>query len=100
MARQISRPLGSASRPLRRRARKATQGPPGCNQGSTQMTNAVVKSRVIIERTYEASVGELWDLWTTKEGFESWWGPIGCRVEVHKMEARQGGAFFYDMITD
>jgi len=35
--------------------------------------------KVVVERTYRAKVGELWNLWTTKEGFESWWGPKGCR---------------------
>ena len=33
------------------------------------MTNAV-QSRMVIERTYKADVVDLWDLWTTKEGFE------------------------------
>ncbi len=28
--------------------------------------------KTVIERTYRARVEELWDLWTTKEGFESW----------------------------
>lgn len=55
---------------------------------------------VVIERTYRATVEELWSLWTTKEGFESWWGPEEFRVEVHKIEARQGGALQYDMIAD
>ena len=36
----------------------------------------------------------------TKEGFESWWGPRGFRVEVHSLEARVGGALHYDMIAD
>jgi len=58
------------------------------------------QEKVVIERTYRASVAELWDLWTTKEGFESWWGPEGFRVEVHRMEARPGGALEYDMIAD
>lgn len=52
------------------------------------------------ERTYRASVEELWELWTTKEGFESWWGPVGFRVEVHAIEPRVGGALRYDMIAD
>lgn len=42
---------------------------------------------------------ELWDLWTTKEGFESWWGPDGFRAEVHLIEARVGGVLSYDMIA-
>lgn len=53
-----------------------------------------------IERTYPAQAEELWALWTTKEGFESWWGPVGFRVEVHTLEARLGGQLFYDMIAD
>lgn len=55
---------------------------------------------VVIERTYKASSQELWDLWTTKDGFESWWGPEGFRVEVHALEARLGGLLHYDMIAD
>jgi uncharacterized protein YndB with AHSA1/START domain len=54
---------------------------------------------VVVERTYRAHVQELWELWTTKEGFESWWGPEGFRVEVHALEARVGGALSYDMIA-
>jgi uncharacterized protein YndB with AHSA1/START domain len=54
---------------------------------------------VVIERTYRATVQELWELWTTKEGFESWWGPEGFRVEVHAIEPRVGGALSYDMIA-
>ena len=59
-----------------------------------------LQAAVVIERTYRAPVEELWALWTTKAGFESWWGPEGCHVEVHVLEAREGGAFEYDMITD
>jgi uncharacterized protein YndB with AHSA1/START domain len=55
---------------------------------------------VVIERTYRARVEDLWALWTTKEGFESWWGPEGFRVEVHALEPRAGGALRYDMIAD
>lgn len=62
--------------------------------------SAASQSPVIIERVYCASVQEIWELWTTKDGFESWWGPEGFRVEVHVMEARPGGALEYDMIAD
>ena len=58
------------------------------------------RPKTVIERTYRARVEELWELWTTKEGFESWWGPEGTRVEVHAIEARSGGALHYDMIAD
>jgi uncharacterized protein YndB with AHSA1/START domain len=55
---------------------------------------------VVVERTYEARVEEIWDLWTTREGFESWWGPVGFRVEVQAIEPRVGGALRYKMIAD
>jgi uncharacterized protein YndB with AHSA1/START domain len=54
---------------------------------------------MVIERSYRTRVEELWALWTTKEGFESWWGSEGSRVEVHTIEAREGGALHYDMIA-
>jgi uncharacterized protein YndB with AHSA1/START domain len=58
------------------------------------------KKNVVIERTYKARVEELWELWTTKDGFESWWGPQGFRVEVKALEAKLGGRLHYDMIAD
>ncbi|MDB5221002.1 MAG: Aha1 domain protein [Myxococcaceae bacterium] len=57
-------------------------------------------AKVVIERTYRAELGQVWDLWTTKQGFESWWGPVGFRTEVQELEARAGGALRYDMIAD
>jgi len=52
------------------------------------------------ERYYEdAGVEDLWYLWTTKDGFESWWGPSGFKVVVHKLEARAGGELVYDMVA-
>jgi uncharacterized protein YndB with AHSA1/START domain len=55
---------------------------------------------VRFERRYEnAEVRDLWELWTTKEGFASWWGPEGFRVEVHKLDLRDGGELVYDMIA-
>jgi uncharacterized protein YndB with AHSA1/START domain len=56
--------------------------------------------KIVFERSYRAQVEELWELWTTKKGFESWWGPEGFRVEVHRIEARVGGALHYEMIAD
>jgi uncharacterized protein YndB with AHSA1/START domain len=62
---------------------------------TTRPTQAVIR----LERRYEAAVEDLWFLWTTKEGFESWWGPEGFRVEVRKLDLRVGGELVYDMIA-
>ncbi|WIG92980.1 SRPBCC domain-containing protein [Myxococcus sp. SDU36] len=58
------------------------------------------KAKVVIERTYRAGIQDIWALWTTKEGFESWWGPQGFRAEVQELDARVGGTLRYDMIAD
>lgn len=64
---------------------------------STQKSTS--RSAAVIERTFRTGVEALWELWTTKEGFESWWGGERSRVEVRTIEAREGGALHYDMIA-
>ncbi|HEX9566336.1 MAG TPA: hypothetical protein VGA48_01915 [Thermoplasmata archaeon] len=31
------------------------------------------RPKIRLERTFEVSAKEVWELWTTKEGLESWW---------------------------
>lgn len=52
---------------------------------------------VKIERIYDASPGEVWEMWTTVDGIESWWGPDGFGVEVHELEVSPGGKMVYSM---
>jgi uncharacterized protein YndB with AHSA1/START domain len=56
-----------------------------------------MRSSTVIERTFRARVEDLWALWTTKEGFESWWGSEGSPVKVRTIEPWEGGALHYDM---
>jgi uncharacterized protein YndB with AHSA1/START domain len=49
------------------------------------------------ERTYDASIEDVWALWTTKEGLEEWFAPEGMRFEVSALELRAGGAFEHVM---
>jgi uncharacterized protein YndB with AHSA1/START domain len=55
------------------------------------------RRRLTIERTYRASLDEVWALWTTKAGIESWWGPAGFDVTVRDIDLRPGGALLYTM---
>jgi uncharacterized protein YndB with AHSA1/START domain len=59
----------------------------------------MTRRRITLERTYKTTLAELWDLWTTKDGIESWWGPEGFRVEVDKLDVRVGGELVYWMIA-
>jgi uncharacterized protein YndB with AHSA1/START domain len=64
------------------------------NTSSTEITSM---QKITIERTYRATLEDAWDLWTTKEGLESWWGPEGFQTIVHKLDLRPGGGFEYEM---
>lgn len=58
------------------------------------------RRRLKLERTYEgATLDEVWELWTTKDGVEAWWGPDGFRVEVRSLDLRPGGEMAYAMIA-
>jgi len=52
---------------------------------------------VRIERSFNASIQDVWELWTTKAGIESWWGPEGFEVKVDKLDFRPGGQLLYAM---
>jgi uncharacterized protein YndB with AHSA1/START domain len=61
------------------------------------MTENQRNARITVERTYKASVEDVWDLWTTKEGIESWWGPDGFTTKVLKLDLRARGELRYAM---
>lgn len=63
--------------------------------------NKTKKLRRLIKvvRTYEARLTDVWDLWTTKDGIESWWGPEGFSVKVRKLNLRVNGKMLYQMIA-
>jgi len=55
------------------------------------------RKRVTIARTYHAPIADIWQLWTTKKGIESWWGPEGFDVKVRKLDLRPGGELRFAM---
>jgi uncharacterized protein YndB with AHSA1/START domain len=61
------------------------------------MTKNKTRGRFTIERTYKASIDDVWNLWTTKQGIESWWGPDGFSTKVMKLDLRAGGELRYAM---
>ena len=55
------------------------------------------RAQFSIERTYAGSIEDVWELWTTKPGIESWWGPEGFDVTVTSIDLRSGGQLVYLM---
>lgn len=49
------------------------------------------------ERVYDGPVEDIWELWTTKDGFAEWFTPPGCTVEVTALDLRVGGSFDHVM---
>ena len=45
----------------------------------------------MIERTFDAPVDLIWQMWTDPEHFKAWYGPDGATIPVAKMDVRVGG---------
>jgi uncharacterized protein YndB with AHSA1/START domain len=46
---------------------------------------------VVIERTFEAPIELIWQLWTEPDHFKIWYGPQGFTVPVAELDVREGG---------
>jgi uncharacterized protein YndB with AHSA1/START domain len=52
---------------------------------------------VVIERTLDAPVELIWQMWTDPEHFKAWYGPDGATIPVAKMDVRVGGTRLVSM---
>jgi uncharacterized protein YndB with AHSA1/START domain len=46
---------------------------------------------VVIERSFDAPVDLVWQMWTDPEHFKAWYGPDTATIPVAKMDVRVGG---------
>lgn len=46
---------------------------------------------LVIERSFDAPVNLVWQMWTEPEHFKAWYGPDGSTIPVAKMDVRVGG---------
>jgi len=52
---------------------------------------------VTIERTFDAPVDLIWQMWTEPQHFAAWYGPDGATIPVAKMDVRVGGTRLISM---
>lgn len=52
---------------------------------------AVSTDSIVIEKTFEAPVDLIWQLWTNPEHYKNWYAPEGFSVPVAEMDVRVGG---------
>ena len=51
----------------------------------------VSENAIVIERTFDAPVNLVWQLWTDPEHFKQWYGPTGFTIPVAEMDLQVGG---------
>ena len=62
-----------------------------------EATSTNPRAQFSIKRTYAATIEDVWDLWATKPGIESWCGPEGFDVTVTSIDLKPGGQLVYLM---
>ena len=55
------------------------------------------KEIFVINRTFDASIDTMFDLWTTPEYLGAWSPPTGFTMEYRRVDVRSGGEGFYAM---
>ncbi len=55
---------------------------------------------VVIERTFDAPIDAVWNLWATPEGFASWYGPQGATIPTIDIDVTVGGKRHLCMAMD
>lgn len=53
--------------------------------------SVMIKDAVVIERTFNAPVDFVWQLWTEPESYKKWYGPQGMTIPVAEMDVQVGG---------
>ena len=46
---------------------------------------------VVIERSFDAPMDLIWEMWTDPDHFKAWYGPDGATIPGAKMDVRVGG---------
>lgn len=47
---------------------------------------------MVIERTLDAPLSLVWQMWTDPKHFAAWYGPMGAKIPVSELDLRVGGA--------
>jgi uncharacterized protein YndB with AHSA1/START domain len=57
------------------------------------------KDIFIINRSFEAPIDVVFDMWTNPKHTVNWFGPAGAKMEYIRVDIREGGNAFYKMST-
>jgi PhnB protein len=54
---------------------------------------------VNVEREFAANLDRVWDAWTKPEILDQWWAPKPYKAVTKSMDFREGGMWFYYMLS-
>jgi uncharacterized protein YndB with AHSA1/START domain len=63
----------------------------------TMPDDNALQDAVVIERSFDAPVAPIWQMWTEPEHSKAWYGPLGATIPVAKMDVRVGARRFVAM---
>jgi uncharacterized protein YndB with AHSA1/START domain len=55
---------------------------------------------VRMERTFNASVADVWRVWNDADSVKKWWGPKGYTALVVRNDVREGGSYLWAMKSE
>jgi len=55
--------------------------------------------KLIITRSFDATVDRVWKAWTEAELLDKWWAPRPYRAETKSMDFKVGGTWMYAMVS-
>ncbi|MFN2438361.1 MAG: SRPBCC domain-containing protein [Chitinophagaceae bacterium] len=58
----------------------------------------VLPNKLVVIRTFDAPLGQVWKAWTEKELLEKWWAPKPWKAKSKEMDFTEGGNWLYAMV--
>lgn len=58
------------------------------------------KEKFFINRTFNADIGTLFEMWVNPKHFEKWLGPVGVSMKFLRADIQEGSSAFYRMTGD
>ena len=55
---------------------------------------------VCAERTFNASITDVWRVWNDADSIQKWWGPKGYTALVARNDLREGGSYLWAMKSE
>ena len=57
------------------------------------------KTTINVKREFAAPKDIVWDAWTNPEILDLWWAPKPYKTITKSMEFKEGGTWFYGMVS-